>query len=95
MIHIKCKALFSQEKKEKQKIINLSFANTVFDLITAHTPISAQSSNSIVFSQCTFFVYKGICYGYSFELHRLTPTTYVFIKKKNLKKKKNGINIIK
>ena len=47
---------------------------TVFDLITAHTPISAQSSNSIVFrlSQCIFclFLYKGICCGYPFELHR-------------------------
>ena len=42
--------------------------NTIFDLITAHTPISAQSSD---YSQCTFclLLYKGICCGYSFELH--------------------------
>ena len=48
---------------------------TVFDLITAHTPISAQSSNSVVFrlQPVTFclLLYKGICCGYPFELHRL------------------------
>ena len=27
------------------------------------------------------FLYKGICCGYSFELHRLVPTTYAFVKK--------------
>ena len=45
---------------------------TIFDLITAHTPISAQSSNSD-YNQCIFclLVYKGICFGYPFELHRL------------------------
>ena len=43
------------------------------NLTTAHTPISAESSNSVVFSQCTFclLLYKGICCGYLFELHRL------------------------
>ena len=43
-------------------------ADTVFDLITAHTPISTQSSNpwSSYYSQCTFcLLYKGICCGYS------------------------------
>ena len=50
--------------------------HTVFDLITAHTAISAQSSYVVVFRLqsayilSTFF-YKGICCGYSFELHRL------------------------
>ena len=28
--------------------------DTLFDLITANTPIRAQSSNSVVFIQCTF-----------------------------------------
>ena len=41
---------------------------TVFDLITTHTPISAQPSNSD-YNLCTFclLVYKGICFGYKFE----------------------------
>ena len=45
---------------------------TVFDLITAHAPISAQSSNLVVFtSQPVYFyliLYKNICCGYSFKL---------------------------
>ena len=49
-------------------------ADTIFDLIVAHTPISAQSSNpwSSDYSQCTFclLLYKGICCEYSFELHQ-------------------------
>ena len=51
--------------------------DTVFDLINTHTLISEQSeSNFIVFRlqpHCTFclFLYKGICCGYPFELHRL------------------------
>ena len=47
---------------------------TIFYLIATHTPISAQSSNSIVFRLQPvhlFLLYKGICYGYPFELHRL------------------------
>ena len=48
---------------------------TVFDLITAQTPISAQSRSflSLHYSQCTFglLLHKDICCGYSFELHRL------------------------
>ena len=31
--------------------------HTVFDLITAHTPISALSSNLVFFSQCTFIYF--------------------------------------
>ena len=51
--------------------------DTVFDLITAHTPISALWSNIVVFRlQPVYFVstylllYKNICWGYSFELPR-------------------------
>ena len=48
---------------------------TIFDLITAHTAISPQSSSFVVFRlhQCTFclLLYIGIFCGYSFELHRL------------------------
>ena len=41
--------------------------NTVVDLITTHTPISAQSINSIVLRlPVYFFLYKGICCGYPF-----------------------------
>ena len=52
------------------------YNNTVFDLITAHTPIRAQSSDFVVLRlQAVYFfcllLYKGICCGYSFELHRL------------------------
>ena len=47
--------------------------STVFDLITAHTHISAQSSNSVVFRlQPVYFLsllYRGICCVHSFELH--------------------------
>ena len=77
---------------------------TVFDLITAHTPISAHS-------QCTFyltvfmyvilfiyFFYKGICCGFSFELHGLVDaiqmsTHNICLYKEN--QKKNRIIIIK
>ena len=46
--------------------------NTVFDLITAHAPESARSSNLVVFRlQPMYFyllLYKNIQCGYSFEL---------------------------
>ena len=58
-------------------------------------PISAQSSNSVVFRLLLVYLYlllyKGICCGYTFELHRLVPTTYVYLKK--MRKKKNTQNI--
>ena len=47
---------------------------TVFYLITTHAPISAQSSNLVVFRLLqpvyfyNIFLYKNICCGYSFEL---------------------------
>ena len=45
---------------------------TVVDLITAHAPISAQSSNLVVFRlQPVYFyllLYRNICCGYLFEL---------------------------
>ena len=46
---------------------------TVFNLITAHTPISAQSSNFVVFrlqSMC-LYLSKSICCGYTFDLARV------------------------
>ena len=74
---------------------------TVFDLITAHTPISAQSSNSVVFrlQPVYFFLplysYKSIYCGYSFELHRLVDaiqmsTHNICIYKENQKKKSHN-----
>ena len=76
---------------------------TVFDLITAHIPISAQSSNSIVFRlQPVYFfcllLHKSICCEYSFELHRLVDaiqmsTHNICLYKEN--QKKNRIIIIK
>ena len=44
--------------------------NTVFDLISAHAPLSAQSSNLEVFS-VLLSPLKNICCWYSFELPRL------------------------
>ena len=58
--------------------------HTVFDRNTAHTPISAQSSNFVVFRLLavyffsTFF-YKGICCGCPFELHRLVDAIQMSI----------------
>ena len=62
---MKCWILFS--RKNKRNITNLSSAepahsvvsikNTVFDLITAHTPISAQSSDFVVLRlQAVYFL---------------------------------------
>ena len=69
---------------------------TVFNLITAHTLISSQSRNSAVFClQPVYFfsdfLYKGICCGYSFELHRLVDviqmsTHNICLYKENQKK---------
>ena len=56
---------------------------TIFDLITAHTPISAQSRSfrSLHYSQCTFclLLHKDIRCGYSFELHRLVDAIQMSI----------------
>ena len=45
---------------------------TKIDLITAHAPIKAQSSNLVVFQPVYFYVllYKNICCRYSFKLLR-------------------------
>ena len=71
---------------------------TVFDLITAHTPISAQSSNSLVFRlQLLYFLSTsllGIYCGYPFELHRQVDAIQMSIHnisfyKENQKKKQH------
>ena len=68
---------------------------TVFDLITAHTPTSTQSRNSVVFrlQAVDFFFtnYKGKCCGHSFELHQLVDaiqmsTFNICLYKENQKK---------
>ena len=55
-------------------LLFISTVNTVFDLITAHACISAQSSNLEFFRfQPVYFyllLYENICCGYSFELPR-------------------------
>ena len=52
--------LFSWRKKKA----------TLFDLITTHIPISAQSSYSVVFTSVPFcLLFKGICCKYPFVLH--------------------------
>ena len=58
---------------------------TVFYLITAHIRISAQSRNFVVIKlQTVYFLfclllYKGICCGYTFELHRLVDAIQMSI----------------
>ena len=46
--------------------------NTVFGSITAHIPISARLSNSVVFrlQAMYLFLYKSICCWFPFELPR-------------------------
>ena len=82
----------TQQLSSRKKDIHI---NTVFDLITAHTPISAQSSNSIVYRlQPVYFclpLHKGICCEYPFELHWLAiqmSTHNICFYKENQKKKK-------
>ena len=57
--------------------------HTVLDLITAHTRISAQSSNFVVFKlRLVYFyllLYKSICCLYSFEAVQMNITTYAFM----------------
>ena len=78
------------------------YPRTVFDLITAHTPISAQSRNSVVFrlQPVYFFLYfftKAYVVGTHFNCidksmqFKWVPTTYAFVKKV----RKNCIVIIK
>ena len=57
----------------KQKYwLRLQILSIVFDLITIHNPISAQSSNFVVFRLHLMYlyllIYKSICCGQSFEL---------------------------
>ena len=66
--------------------------HTVFDLITAHTPISAQSRNSVVFRlQPVYFFLYFFTKAYVVGTHlncidksmqfKWVPTTYAFVKK--------------
>ena len=75
---------------------------TVFDLITAHTPISEQSRNSVVFRlQPVYFFLYFFTKAYVVGTHlncidkwmqfKWVPTTYAFVKKV----RKNRIVIIK
>ena len=68
------------------------FSITVFDLITAHTPISAQSRNSVVFRlQPVYFFLYFFTKAYVVGTHlncidksmqfKWVPTTYAFVKK--------------
>ena len=75
---------------------------TIFNLITAHTPISAQSRNSVVFRlQPVYFFLYFFTKAYVVGTHlncidksmqfKWVPTTYAFVKKV----RKNRIVIIK
>ena len=83
-------------------LMNLKNRNTVFDLITAHTPISSQSRNSVVvrLQPVYFFLYfftKAYVVGSHLSCidksmqFKWIPTTYAFVKKV----RKNRIVIIK
>ena len=67
--------------KQENTFYHFSTKDTVFDLITARTPISAQSSNSIIFRlQPVYFMsisYKGICCGYSFDIKAYVVGTHL------------------
>ena len=70
--------------------------STVLDLITAHAPISTQSSNLVVFRVQPLYFYlllyeKNIYCGYSFELPRQVEaiqmsTLNICFYKKNIRK---------
>ena len=67
--------------------------STLFDPITAHTPISAQSSDSIVFRLQAMYLllYKIVCCWFSSELPRLVKaiqmsTNNIWFYKENQKK---------
>ena len=67
----------------------LLYIHTVFDLITTHTPISAQSRNFVVFRYIPFvyFFIKAYVVGTHLNCIDLSmqfkwvPTTYAFVKK--------------
>ena len=64
--------------------------HTVIDLITAHAPISAQSTNLVVLVYFYQLLYKSICCVYWFELPRLveaiqTSTHNICFRKENRK----------
>ena len=74
------------------RILFFSQKHTVFDLITTHTPISAQSKNSVVFRlQPVYFFLYFFTKAYVVGTHlncidksmqfKWVPTTYVFVKK--------------
>ena len=82
----------------------MTIRTTVFDLITARSPISAQSNNFLACRLqpvCFYLLYKGTCCWYSFESLRQeaiqrSTNNICFIRKireKN-KTKKNRISII-
>ena len=86
-----------------QVITDVQFYNKTYRIRpTAHTPISAQSSNSVVFRlqsvQFCLLLYKGIYCGYPSELHSLVDTIQMstnnicFCKENQ---KENWINIVK
>ena len=81
----------SPEQKKNVSMLPMS-VSTVFDLITAHTPISAQSRNSTVFRlQPVYFFLYFFTKAYVVGTHlncidksmqfKWVPTTYAFLKK--------------
>ena len=85
----------------KREYFLVIFHITVFDLITAHTPISAVNqflSLQITVVYFYFLLYKNICCLYSFELPRLVEA--IQISNNNIcfhkeNQKQNRTNIIK
>ena len=78
---------------------------TIFDLITAHTPISTQSSNSIIqITASVLFVYFFIkayvvgthlnCIGFSRTRVKAWFISRYFYKKKNKKKQKGFFSVL-
>ena len=84
------KYAFGASNEYPQNTCMFSPKNTVFDLITAHTPISAQSRNSVVFRlQPMYFFLYFFTKAYVVGTHlncidksmqfKWVPTTYAFV----------------
>ena len=95
MSFLSLKLNFSFSKTDQVQFIAPDKGDTIFDLITTQTPVSAQLSNFLVFRLhiVSFYLllYKSICCWYSFELPQLVEaiqmsTNNICFHKENQKK---------
>ena len=81
----------NKESDQNVRFLTLRLISTVIDLITAHAPISAQSSNLVVLAYFYQLLYKSICCGYSFELSRLVEAIQTSTHNKCFRKENQNI----